>query len=182
MATQTLSETEFYQWMNESLAKLESQLQTLLNEFRSLRTTWEARSPTSPPTSATTSSQPTLKIAPSPEPAPEWAPPLPTLTQQQPPQVLASPPLVTSPTLHIYLGESKNHGWGLFACWRILKEEIVLLYHVSSFAELRKTIYKCEGKNCYLFKGEVGRREWHPPWRPIETASNATNRIEWRPP
>ncbi|MFS7956754.1 hypothetical protein Hanom_Chr07g00658231 [Helianthus anomalus] len=28
----------------------------------------------------------------------------------------------------------------------------------------------------------TGKRKWHPPWRPIETAPNATNRIEWRPP
>ncbi|KAJ0575587.1 hypothetical protein HanIR_Chr05g0214421 [Helianthus annuus] len=49
MAAQTLSEIEFYQWMNESLVKLESQLQTLFNEFRSFRSAWEAQSPTLPP-------------------------------------------------------------------------------------------------------------------------------------
>ncbi|MFS8003457.1 hypothetical protein Hanom_Chr13g01214211 [Helianthus anomalus] len=53
MVAHTLSETEFYQWMNESLAKLESQFQTLLNEFRSIRTKWETPQTNiqSPPTS-----------------------------------------------------------------------------------------------------------------------------------
>ncbi|MFS7968505.1 hypothetical protein Hanom_Chr09g00798221 [Helianthus anomalus] len=51
MVAHTLSKTEFYQWMNESLAKLESQLQTLLNEFRSIRTAWEAPQTNIPPTS-----------------------------------------------------------------------------------------------------------------------------------
>ncbi|KAJ0508825.1 hypothetical protein HanIR_Chr11g0521661 [Helianthus annuus] len=50
MVALTLSETEFYQWMNESLAKLESQLQTLLNEFRSIRTAWETPKTNTPPT------------------------------------------------------------------------------------------------------------------------------------
>ncbi|MFS7953477.1 hypothetical protein Hanom_Chr07g00619111 [Helianthus anomalus] len=28
----------------------------------------------------------------------------------------------------------------------------------------------------------AGEREWRPPWRPVETTLNATNRTEWRPP
>ncbi|MFS7959735.1 hypothetical protein Hanom_Chr08g00694571 [Helianthus anomalus] len=28
----------------------------------------------------------------------------------------------------------------------------------------------------------AGKREWRPPWRPVETTLNATNRTEWRPP
>ncbi|MFS7963518.1 hypothetical protein Hanom_Chr08g00739021 [Helianthus anomalus] len=50
------------------------------------------------------------------------------------------------------------------------------------FAGLRKRIYEYEGKECHLFNGEVGRRKWHPPWRPIDSAPNAANQIEWRPP
>ncbi|MFS7963519.1 hypothetical protein Hanom_Chr08g00739031 [Helianthus anomalus] len=121
MVSHTLSEIEFYQWMNESLARLESQLQTLFNEFRSFRTAWEVQSPTSPPTSVTTPPKPTLKTAPSPESDPEWKPLLPSFTQQQPPPILASPPIITSPTLHVYFGESINRGWGHFTCGRILK-------------------------------------------------------------
>ncbi|MFS7956753.1 hypothetical protein Hanom_Chr07g00658221 [Helianthus anomalus] len=54
MVAHALSEAEFYQWMSESLVKLESQLQTVFNEFRSFRTAWEAQSPTlSQPVSST---------------------------------------------------------------------------------------------------------------------------------
>ncbi|KAJ0589873.1 hypothetical protein HanIR_Chr04g0191141 [Helianthus annuus] len=28
----------------------------------------------------------------------------------------------------------------------------------------------------------AGKREWRPPWRPVETTLNATHRTEWRPP
>ncbi|KAJ0947266.1 hypothetical protein HanRHA438_Chr01g0013291 [Helianthus annuus] len=54
MVAHALSEAEFYQWMSESLVKLESQLQTLFNEFRSFRTMWEAQTPTPPPPISTT--------------------------------------------------------------------------------------------------------------------------------
>ncbi|KAJ0581081.1 hypothetical protein HanRHA438_Chr04g0176491 [Helianthus annuus] len=73
MVAHTLSETEFYQWMNESLAKLESQLQTFLNEFRLIRTAWEApqthiQSPTafvSEPLPASTTTKSTHSVQPS---------------------------------------------------------------------------------------------------------------------
>ncbi|KAJ0483531.1 hypothetical protein HanIR_Chr13g0665811 [Helianthus annuus] len=84
MVAHTLSEAEFYQWMNESLAKLESQLKTVINEFRSFRTTWEAQSPTlPPPVSATAPPVPPCSISTPSKPAPS----IPTPKPSPPPSV-----------------------------------------------------------------------------------------------
>ncbi|MFS7935511.1 hypothetical protein Hanom_Chr05g00404351 [Helianthus anomalus] len=90
MAAQTLSEIEFYQWMNESLVKLESQLQTLCNEFRSFRTMWEAQSPTLP---SIVSSTPPLVPSPASAATPQPASllPQPTLIITPPPKTVPKP-------------------------------------------------------------------------------------------
>ncbi|KAI7737990.1 LOW QUALITY PROTEIN: hypothetical protein M8C21_022836, partial [Ambrosia artemisiifolia] len=37
---------------------------------------------------------------------------------------------------------------------------------------------KLNNKNMH----SMGRREWRPPWRAVETAPNAVGKVEWRPP
>ncbi|MFS8030727.1 hypothetical protein Hanom_Chr17g01537501 [Helianthus anomalus] len=88
--------------------KLESQLQTLCNEFRSFRTMWEAQSPTLPstvsstpqhvpsPASAATPQpaslqpQPTLIITPLPKTVPKPVPPEPKTAPKQAPSTTPS--------------------------------------------------------------------------------------------
>ncbi|MFS7917455.1 hypothetical protein Hanom_Chr03g00189281 [Helianthus anomalus] len=83
MAAQTLSEIEFYQWMNESLVRLESQLQIVFNEFRLLRTALETPKTqnSSPPTGAI--KPPSLTVA--------WPPPIATPKPAQPPPTPSAP-------------------------------------------------------------------------------------------
>ncbi|MFS7990751.1 hypothetical protein Hanom_Chr11g01062601 [Helianthus anomalus] len=91
MAAHTLSEFEFYQWMNKSLVKLESQLQTLLNEFRPIRTAWEAPQIhiSSPPKPAT------LLVTPQRNPDPP-SPFQTMLSPLPPPNVASTPPTKTT--------------------------------------------------------------------------------------
>uniref|UniRef100_A0A251T543 Uncharacterized protein n=1 Tax=Helianthus annuus TaxID=4232 RepID=A0A251T543_HELAN len=239
MVAHTLSETEFYQWMNESLAKLESQLQTLLNEFRSIRTKWEApqtniQSPT-PPTPISTTAQPvplpaTTTVKPNPKsttfgqlttvsdavPPPKQSPlanplaPTPAPTSSSEPsqpfpdsnkllQVINKPALCEainksnfglevedlevdllvhpcSKENEYYVNDSKYntfHHMGsadvAYGCYASIAEKINLVPLEMDEKD------KAEGAT-------NGRREWRPPWRPVETAPNAIGRIEWRPP
>ncbi|KAF5779690.1 hypothetical protein HanRHA438_Chr12g0573751 [Helianthus annuus] len=239
MVAHTLSETEFYQWMNESLAKLESQLQTLLNEFRSIRTKWEApqtniQSPT-PPTPISTTAQPvplpaTTTVKPNPKsttfgqlttvsdavPPPKQSPlanplaPTPAPTSSSEPsqpfpdsnkllQVINKPALweainksnfglevedlevdllvhPCSKENEYYVNDSKYntfHHMGsadvAYGCYASIAEKINLVPLEMDEKD------KAEGAT-------NGRREWRPPWRPVETAPNAIGRIEWRPP
>ncbi|KAJ0481663.1 hypothetical protein HanIR_Chr13g0645081 [Helianthus annuus] len=86
MAAQTLSEIEFYQWMNESLVKLESQLQTLCNEFRSIRTSLET-----PQTHISLPPKPaTLLVTPQRNPSPPSQ--FQTMLSPLPPLIVASIP------------------------------------------------------------------------------------------
>ncbi|KAJ0565876.1 hypothetical protein HanRHA438_Chr06g0257711 [Helianthus annuus] len=99
MAAQTLSEIEFYQWMNESLVRLESQLQAIFNEFRSLRTALETpqtqnSSPPSPPPVSVTAS-PVLAA----KPLTISATAQPPITQPPPVVASASQPLTAGPSL-----------------------------------------------------------------------------------
>ncbi|MFS7926735.1 hypothetical protein Hanom_Chr04g00300641 [Helianthus anomalus] len=87
MVAHALAEAEFYEWMSESLVKLESQMQILFKEFRSFRTTWEAQSPTSPSPVSDTAL---------PVPSPTAASPPPTIAIN-PRQPTATTPLHTSP-------------------------------------------------------------------------------------
>ncbi|MFS7918381.1 hypothetical protein Hanom_Chr03g00200341 [Helianthus anomalus] len=73
MVVHTLSEIEFYQWMNESLVRLESQLQTVFNEFQSFRTVWEAQTPTPPPPISATAQPLTLPAMTTVKPNPKSA-------------------------------------------------------------------------------------------------------------
>ncbi|MFS7918024.1 hypothetical protein Hanom_Chr03g00196091 [Helianthus anomalus] len=104
MVAHTLSEAEFYQWMNESLATLESQLKTVFNEFRSFRTTWDAQYPTlPPPVSATAPPVPPTSTATAPKPAPSTPTPKPS-----------PPPLVpkTNPVL-CRLSSNVSHSYSV---------------------------------------------------------------------
>ncbi|MFS7965943.1 hypothetical protein Hanom_Chr09g00768081 [Helianthus anomalus] len=154
MAAQTLFEIQFYQWMNKSHAKLESQLQTLFNEFRSIRTSLEphqTQNSSPPSTSVTVSSLP---------PSAANAPPNTTTTPpiSSPVSALKSPPQ-QAPISSVQFFDAS------------VQSDIKL----NSF----KAISEFEEKFGVNHKRT---REWRIPWRLMKTSPNATVQVEWRPP
>ncbi|KAJ0431853.1 hypothetical protein HanIR_Chr17g0852941 [Helianthus annuus] len=152
MVAQTLSEIEFYQWMNESLAKLESQMQTLLNEFRSIRTAWEApqthiQSPTayvSKPLPASTAAKSTHSVQPSATTAVKPSPKNVSALKRVP---ATTPPTTTTPSPAFATVPILNHN-GLLCG--------IHLYHQLSYS--RPKAQKPEAKKIPSLLGSQGYR------------------------
>ncbi|KAF5806524.1 hypothetical protein HanRHA438_Chr05g0231511 [Helianthus annuus] len=201
MATQTLSEIEFYQWMNESLVKLESQLQTLCNEFRSIRTAWEA-----PQTSVFALAPPlpsvTAPLVPSPAsattPPSASLPPKPSLSAElsspkRPPLIVPSTsisvptktkPLIIPPPIQTYsdIFKPKSH-LTLIQRWCPSNQGTAPM----SWEHIRRNFTITS--NCWGLVGKqqanedaTEKSEWHPPWWSVTSAPNVMGRTEWRPP
>ncbi|KAJ0827557.1 hypothetical protein HanRHA438_Chr17g0827181 [Helianthus annuus] len=219
MVAHALSEAEFYQWMSESLVKLESQLQTVFNEFRSFRTAWEAQSPTLPqPVSYTAPCVPSPASAATPSPTsppPKKVPitaksaskltPTPSTKYVVRNSTLASPMILQSSTKHDPKNSSRT-SFGLFLAKygptrQRISSNAFFGYHVTrvlnnfvddqpsvqystfcSMSSKEADLKDPSRDDLFNIISATGKREWHPPWRPIEMAPNATNRIEWRPP
>ncbi|KAF5781023.1 hypothetical protein HanRHA438_Chr11g0491831 [Helianthus annuus] len=201
MVAHALSEAEFYQWMNESLVKLESQLQTVFNEFRSLQTAWETpqtqnSSPPSPPPVSVTAS-PVLAAKPIPISVPVPSPPPPVVSSMTPKQVsvtnqppkknfrrptsnnhcsiptpLTSKPVPASPQKATTTEPSSKP-----------KPTPSLIQASMVSSGLRKVVYtSTTTEQVTQINGATPNRDWRPPWSYIKTAPNAAGRTEWRPP
>ncbi|KAJ0813297.1 hypothetical protein HanPSC8_Chr17g0771791 [Helianthus annuus] len=234
MAAQTLSEIEFYQWMNESLVRLESQLQTVFTELQLFRTMWEAQTPTPPPPISatappiplpamttvkpnpksttfgqlTTVSDAVLPPKQSPLANPLASTPAPTLSREpsQPfsgsnklIQVINKPALLEVISKSNFGLEVEDLEFDLLVDPCSKENEYYLsdskyntFHHMGSvdatygcYASIadKTNLVPLEMDDKDKAKGATnGRREWHPPWRLVETAPNAIGRIERRPP
>ncbi|KAJ0522312.1 hypothetical protein HanIR_Chr10g0481261 [Helianthus annuus] len=184
MAAHTLSETEFYQWMNESLVKLESQLQTLFNEFRSIRTSLEhhqTQDPSPPSTFVTVSSlSPTsattpLHISSPPKQSPPTKPA--QKTTQFPVAALPKPTPSPAPEPNNTSSVVPN----------LLKQVMKLSFAKDMKIALDKTTKRHEWRPPWRLGATHfcvdGKAEWRPPRAfPLEIYLCATRRTEWRPP
>ncbi|KAJ0534547.1 hypothetical protein HanIR_Chr09g0421011 [Helianthus annuus] len=102
-----------------------------------------------------------------------------------------SPPLYTVANVfvpHYKSIVSNLHGPSLLACTLVSnnnQQETCFLR--SSGQQISSTFLVSKNVPCRRFEDEARqRREWRPPWRPLEryvaTKPNATGRREWRPP
>ncbi|XP_022007988.1 vegetative cell wall protein gp1-like [Helianthus annuus] len=200
MAAQTLSEIEFYQWMNESLVRLESQLQTVCNEFRSVRTAWEARSPTlPPPVSATAPSVPSPASTATPPPASlsprpslNITPPLTSAfavipssaSKQVSPTSKPDPKRPLSPTP--YTPKQSSQKAPSLAPPIPTTQPLIGLppNQISTPSKIDEEPYEWRPlwQATKTRPYSARRTEWRPPWYVIMTHPSAIKRTEWKPP
>ncbi|MFS8021734.1 hypothetical protein Hanom_Chr16g01430901 [Helianthus anomalus] len=197
MGAQNLFEIEFYQWMNKSIVTLESQLQTLCNEFRSIQTSLETPQThiSSPPKPAS------LLVTPQCNPSP---PPTKTTSTSLEPSLKRSvslPQIATAPKRtgndiisHMLHKFSLSFNYLKHPCWfkpisrnfgrpQLYPKATVNIfgsYGSGASNESQDSRYGFDGVHAPIEEAN-GKREWRPPWL-ATTSSNTTGRTEWRPP
>ncbi|MFS7955386.1 hypothetical protein Hanom_Chr07g00642011 [Helianthus anomalus] len=173
MDTQTLSKHELFEQIESSIARM---IDILKNRPRFQAPAIETASATTTPAQNTV---PPLK--PASKLAPSSSKPTPTRNKSSPRNTNSStwvaPPLkrlsLDPPLFLVLVGAAT-----------IMVTTPIIVGGTKTIRTMLKVVVTSviKKKKLESFVGVTGRREWHPPWRSIDTSPNATGRLEWRPP